>query len=62
LREFAREGRIVIAATHDLRLVQACDSVLILRNGHVDRKSPKDFLEDQRAAHIRLAATQEGTT
>ena len=58
IANYADSGRIVIASTHDLRLVRNSDSVLVLLNGEIRRETSSEFLDQQRAAQIHLATKQ----
>jgi PrtD family type I secretion system ABC transporter len=60
LKQLASSGIIVIAATHDLRLAQACHSVLQLADGAIERLSPEEFASRLRASQLRLASSGAG--
>jgi PrtD family type I secretion system ABC transporter len=57
LKALSTQGCIVIAATHDLRLLQASDSVLSIVGGGISRATPTDFLANNRAGQIRIATS-----
>ncbi len=57
LRAIATQGCIVIAATHDNRLLQASDSILRIHEGSVSRTTPSDFLASIRGGQLRVAAS-----
>lgn len=55
LRAAAQQGCIVIAATHDVRLLQTSDSVLSVSNGVLSRMTPTDYLSTHRAGQLKIA-------
>lgn len=55
LRVIAAQGCIIIAATHDDRLLQASGSVLRLSQGAISRTTAREFLSDVRP--LRVAAS-----
>lgn len=57
LRTIAAEGCIVIAATHDNRLLQTSDSILRIHQGAVSRTTPREFAENARTGQLRVAAS-----
>lgn len=57
LRAIAKEGCIIVAATHDNRLLQASDSILRIHQGSVSRTAPADFLASLHAGRLRVAAS-----
>ena len=57
LRTVATQGCIIIAATHDNRLLQASDSVLRIHQGSVSRTAPNDFLASLHPGKLRVAAS-----
>jgi ABC-type protease/lipase transport system fused ATPase/permease subunit len=57
LKAVAARGCIIIAATHDNRLLQASDSILRIHQGAISRTNARDFLADVRAGQLRVAAS-----
>jgi len=61
LRNAAASGAIVIAATHDWRVIRAANAILNIQNRTIQRKTPTEFFEEERALQVRLAVPQRGT-
>lgn len=57
LRNVAAQGCIVIAATHDNRLLQASDSILRIHQGALSRTTASAFMESVRSSPLRVAAS-----
>lgn len=67
LRELAREGRTVVAVTHDLNLAAAyADRVIALRDGRIDADGPPQEVINEETiskvfgARVTVAQTPEG--
>ncbi len=58
LQTVARSGTIVFAATHDIRLLRASNSVLVIGKQSVTRMSPAEFLSGAGQAPVRIAASK----
>ncbi len=58
LQTVARSGTIVFAATHDIRLLRASNSVLVIGKQSVTRMSPSEFLSGAGQAPVRIAASK----
>lgn len=58
LQTVARSGTIVFAATHDIRLLRASDSVLVIGKQSVTRMTPSEFLSGAGQAPVRIAASE----
>lgn len=56
LKAISAQGCIVIAATHDGRLLQTSDAVLSIYQGAVSRLTAADFLSQQKTNQLRLAS------
>jgi PrtD family type I secretion system ABC transporter len=61
LRKAADQGAIVIVATHDIRCVQASNTVLLVRSGQVTAADTRKYLEAAFEAHqVQKARRQDG--
>ncbi len=55
LKAISGQGCIIIAATHDTRLLQASDGVLAINQGAVTRMTANEFISQQRNSQLRIA-------
>jgi PrtD family type I secretion system ABC transporter len=57
LRQIARQGVIVVTATHDLRLLNAADTILSISGGALSRMTAAEFLSQ--GSPIRIATSNQ---
>lgn len=57
LEAIAAQGCIIIAATHDSRLLQASDSILRIHQGAISRTTAYEFLASTRIRQLRVATS-----
>lgn len=57
LKAVSAQGCIIVAATHDGRLLQTSDGVLSIHQGTVSRTTAAEFLANQRSNQLRIASS-----
>ena len=61
LNSLANSGTIIIAATHDIKLIQATSSVLVVKEGGVMSADTKRYLEASNPKNRTLKAANKST-